>query len=195
MKNKSVIIGIVAIIILGFLIWKNTSNKQPKENILEEQTTEVDETATEEVVSDQTPGASTTETEEAQTDSEYSYENKEFGFGVKLPGLKMTQREGLPPYISALFLFGMGDQSEIEEQKRVPNTMGVYVWNDELEFNTTKDTGVEEKSETVNGEKFNVYSFTNEGMTSYHYTIKKGDKIYDVGVLDKKNISKFYFLK
>ena len=195
MKNKSVIIGIVAIIILGFLIWKNTSNKEPEGNILEEQTTEVDETATEEVVSDQTPGASTTETEEAQTDSEYSYENKEFGFGVKLPGLKMTQREGLPPYISGLFLFGMGDQSEIEEQKRVPNTMGVYVWNDELEFNTTKDTGVEEKSETVNGEKFNVYSFTNEGMTSYHYTIKKGDKIYDVGVLDKKNISKFYFLK
>ncbi len=196
MKNKSTIIIIVAIlIILGFLIWKNTSNKQAEENIPTEQETEGTESLTEESSDEKISNENNQVNVESSTNSEYSYENKEFGFGVDLPGLEMTKREGLPPYISALFLFGVGDQSEIEEQKRIPNTMGIYIWNDEVEFNSMKDTGVEEKSETIDGEKFEVFSFTNEDTTSYHYTVMKGNKIYDIGVLDKKNISKFYFLK
>lgn len=190
MKNKSTIIILVAVVaVLGFLFWKKGLNKESKEMVTEEQTNQESEMTEETTTEDGTVGTDT------KTESEYSYENKEFGFAVKLPGLKMTQRTENPKYISSIFIFGVGDQFEVEEQNRIPNTMAVYIWNDELEFNSMKDTGIEEKSEKVNGEKFDVYSFPNEGATSYHYTQKRGDTIYDIGVLDKKNISKFYFLK
>lgn len=193
MKYKLIILAVVGI--LGFLIWKNISDKKLEENITDEQSIEGDGLMMAEVSGDESLNDANLEEVKIETNSKYSYENRDFGFAVDLSGLKMTQREDLPPYISALFLFGVGDQSEIEEQKRVPNTMGIYIWNDELEFNRMKDTGLEEKSETVNGEKFNVFSFTNEDTTSYHYTLKRGGNIYDIGVLNKKDISKFYFLK
>ncbi len=194
MKNKSMLVVIIAMaVVLVFLFWKNNYSLPSGENT-EDKNIETNETMTDskaiEVTDPKIEVDTTTEPK-----SEYSYENKEFGFGVDLPGLKMTQRTEIPAYISSIFIFGVGDQSEIEEQKRIPNTMALYIWNDELEFNSMKDVGIDEGAQIVNGEKFDVYSFPNEDGVSYHYTQKRGDKIYDIGVLDKKNISKFYFLK
>ncbi len=124
----------------------------------------------------------------------YSYTNTEFKFAVDLPNLIATRKPETPLYMSVIFTFGAGDQSNIEESKRVPNSMALYVWNDIEQFTKMMSDGVKLPSEKINGKNFDVYSFTDENMTTYHYTIKVGNDMYDIGVRNKNDITKFYLL-
>lgn len=178
--KKNIIITIIVLVIIGFFIF----NKKDEPVVV---------TPVPEVPVEDTKPIVQTPTTPAPT-SNYSYSNDEFKFAVKLPGLVATQKPTVPLSFFAIFTFGVGDQSAIEEQKRVPNTMAVYIWSNESDFNQMTATGTALADETINGITFKVYSFTEEDTTSYHYTVKKDGAIYDIGVRKKSDISKFYFI-
>jgi hypothetical protein len=125
--------------------------------------------------------------------NKYSYTNDKFGFSVDYPNLVATERTDIPSYVSAIIIFGVGDQSNVDEQSRVPNSMAVYIWNDATEFAKMSESATSLPQEKVNGHMFNVYSFTNEDMTSYRYSTVVNGLTYDIGVLNKSDISRFHF--
>ncbi len=185
MKKTSIIVVAVIIVILGFLVFRK--DKMP----------EVTDTVPENEAVQETPGRdneTTTVTYTPTPQNNYSYTSDKFDFAVKLPGLVVTPKSFAPASFDAIFTFGVGDQSNIEEEKRVPNTMAVYIWNDRAEFDLMVASGTSLGKETVNGRVYDVYSFTNEDTTSYHYTITIGNLIYDVGVRNKADAAKFFLL-
>lgn len=121
------------------------------------------------------------------------YTNNKFNFSVDFPNLVATEKTDLPPYISTIVTFGVGDQSNVDEQSRVPNSMAVYVWNDSDEFTKMFETGIEFPKETINGQTFAVRSFTNENTTSFHYAAKFNGLTYDIGVANRTDIQRFHF--
>ncbi len=178
--KKNIIIAIIILVVVGLFVF----NKKDETEII----TPAPETPVEET----TP---TTETPTVSApSSNYSYTNDEFKFAVKLPGLVVTRKPEIPLSFFAIFTFGVGDQSAIEEQKRVPNTMAVYIWSNKSDFEKMTETGMALPDETINGTTFKVFSFTNEGTTSYHYTAEKYGAMYDIGVRKKSDISKFFFI-
>lgn len=185
MKHTYAAIGvIVVIIIVGLTLGKKDNEHKaqvPAEDIVEEVpvTKPAEETGT--------PKASAPK-------PTYTYRNDNYNFAVALPGLVATEKTDMPDYIDAIVTFGVGDQSNIEEQSRIPNTMAVYIWNNELDFTLMTDTGEKVGSETIRGVKYDVYSFTNEDTTIYRYTTTVGTKIYDIGVRNRSDIQKFFIL-
>ena len=181
MQKPIIIITVTAIIIIAFFVWKKDKVIAPA-SLPETPASNASTTdAPTPIVNEPAPKT-------------YSYTNSEFDFAVKLPGLVATQKVEIPLSMYAIFTFGVGDQSDVEEMKRIPNTMAVYIWSNESDFNKMTDTGTALADETVNGTTFKVYSFTLEDTTSYHYTVKKDNLIYDVGVRKKSDISKFYLI-
>lgn len=182
MKKYISIILVAGILVLAFFL---SQNKTPREEVINEEvpSTEVSDVSTPE------------EKPEVVTEKKYSYTNSEFNFAVDLPELVATRKSDAPTYITAIFTFGVGDQSNVEEQKRIPNTMVVYIWNDKTEFENMMDLGTSLPSETINNVKFDVYSFQNEDMTTYRYTTTRNGILYDIGVADRTKIQKFTFLK
>lgn len=192
MKNILIIGVAVVVLVVAFFVSKKvtptteevvTSEQVASENVSTEETG----VATEDKTSPE-PIKNPTVTKK------YSYTNTEFKFAVDLPNLVATRKPETPLYMSAIFTFGAGDQSNIEESKRVPNSMAVYVWNDVEQFTTMMSDGTKLPSQNINGKNFDVYSFTDENMTTYHYTIKVGNDMYDIGVRNKNDITKFYLL-
>ncbi len=181
MKKYITIILVAGILVLAFFLSKN---KTPSEEII------VDETPVVEAPTETTP----TDKPEVVTEKKYSYTNSEFNFALDLPGLVATRRTDVPSYVSAIFTFGVGDQSNVEEQERIPNTMVVYIWSDRTEFENMVGTGTKLPSETVKGVKFDVYTFENEGNVIYRYTTTRNGTLYDIGVSDKAKMQKFTFL-
>lgn len=189
MKNI-VIIGAIVVLVLAFFISKKITpgREQPVNE-------EVVVSPSEEVVVENKGVSETTTTEKPVVDSKYSYTSSEFKFAVDLPSLVATRKTDIPEYITATFTFGAGDQSTIEEEKRIPNSMALYIWNDNAEFKKMTAEATELPDEKINGTNFEVYSFSNEGETIYHYTVEVGNKIYDIGVREKQIMNKFYMLK
>jgi hypothetical protein len=182
MKKYITIILVAGILVLAFFISKN---KTPAEEIV------VEETPVVEVPNETKP----TDEIEVVAENKYSYTNSEFNFALDLPGLVATKKPNVPSYVSAIFTFGVGDQSNIEEQKRIPNTMVVYIWSDRTEFENMVGSGTKLPSETIKGVKFDVYTFQNEDMITYRYTTTRNGILYDIGVADKSKMNKFTFLK
>lgn len=189
MKNI-VIIGAIVVLVLAFFVSKKITpgREQPVSE-------EVVATPSEEVIVENKGASETTTTEKPVVDNKYSYTNSEFKFAVDLPSLVATRKTDTPEYITATFTFGAGDQSGIAEEKRIPNSMALYIWNDNSEFKKMTAEATELPGEKINGTNFEVYSFSNEGETIYHYTLEVGNKIYDVGVREKQTMNKFYMLK
>ena len=188
MKNTYIAIGIVVVLVVAFLIISKKKVEAPIET--------PENSVVETTVENPTNGAPTNPSSQPKPTEEktYSYTNSEFDFAVKLPGLVATQKTETPLSLYAIFTFGVGDQSAIEEQKRVPNTMAVYIWSNESDFNKMTESGTALADETINGTTFKVFSFTNEDATSYHYTAEKDGLIYDIGVRNKSDAAKFYFI-
>lgn len=176
MKQSAIIIVIIVIIILAFFVFRK--DKTP------EVTPTLPETPTEEIPVTETP------TPDPQTG--YSYTNEEFDFAVKLPGLVMMRRQSSDPIVKpTIFTFGVGDQSAVAEEERIPNTMAVYIWKNKAELDFLL-YGLTPTKETVNGREFDRYRITEGETTVYRYVVTEGDITYDVGVSDPKNASKFF---
>lgn len=187
MKKSSIIIVVLVVIILAFLIFRKDKGS---DTITPSPETPAEETP---ILENETPITETPAPTPAPQTS-YSYTNDEFDFAVNLPGLVATRKADTPDYVKAIFTFGVGDQSDIEEQKRIPNTMVVYIWQDQAEFAAMSATGTKLSDETVNGVNYSVTSFTNEDMTSYRYSVEKNGYIYDIGVSDRQKMKEFHFI-
>lgn len=125
----------------------------------------------------------------------YSYTNAEFDFAVALPGLVATAKGSSDPiYKPFIFTFGAGDQSAVAEEKRIPNTMAVYVWKNPTEFQLLMSQMSPIATETVNGREFEVYAITEGPRTSYRYATTRNGVTYDVGVWNRADAKKFFLL-
>lgn len=189
MKQSIIIIIVVIAAIVALLFLKKDEVIAPTESDSPIETETTSSLPTTETLPVVTPSPSTT----SGTQS-YSYTNDEFGFAVKLPGLVATQKADIPYYIDAVFTFGVGDQSNVTEEKRIPNTMAVYIWNNKPEFENMIFDAESLGKETVNGKTYDIYSFTLEDTTTYRYTTTIGDRIYDVGVRNRSDAKKFFFI-
>ncbi len=185
MKNTYAIIGVIAlVIVIGLTLGKKDTEREaqaPSETVVEEAPVS---NPIEEAPAPSAPAPTPT----------YTYRNDAYDFAVNLPGLVATEKTDMPAYIDAIVTFGVGDQTNVPEQNRVPNTMAVYIWNDELDFKLMVNTGEKVGSETIRGVKYDIYSFTNEDTTIYRYTTKIGAKIYDIGIRNRADIQKFFLL-
>ena len=188
MKKSHMLLGVVVVLVVAFLIISKKKVEAPIET--------PENSVVETTVENPTNGAPTNSSSQTKPTEEktYSYTNSEFDFAVKLPGLVATQKTETPLSLYAIFTFGAGDQSDVEEMKRIPNTMAVYIWSNESDFNKMTESGTALADETINGTTFKVFSFTNEDATSYHYTAEKDGLIYDIGVRNKSDAAKFYFI-
>ncbi len=119
--------------------------------------------------------------------SNYSYINNDFNFAVDLPG---TIAGVSNQKTRSIFTFGVGDQSEIEEEARTPNKMVVYVSDKE----PTKHTIFLGK-EVVNRQQYEKFKFSIEDSTVYYYTTEANGYFYKVGVINELDINNFYILK
>lgn len=184
--KKYIPLAVIVILIAGFLILRKPVAVTPESPIQNTPT-------------ETTPESPATNTTQSQTTTptkpDYSYTNSDFHFAVSLPGLVATKKPSDPNHKLDIFTFGVGDQSSVPEEKRIKNTMVVYIWHDKAEFDAMMAGGTGLDKETINGHEFTKYSFSNEDSTVYRYTIAQGADTYDVGVTDPKNISKFYLLK
>ncbi len=182
MKKSSIIISVVALIIIGFLVFR----KDKESDIA----TPTPETPTE----GEAPVLENRDPEKSQQ-PDYSYINDEFDFAVTLPGLVATRRESGDPIMKpTIFTFGVGDQSAVPEEKRVPNTMVVYVWRNKAELDLLLINIRPSGKETVNGRVFEKYVVTEGDKTIYRYVTVHNGLAYDVGVSDIRNVSKFFIL-
>lgn len=184
MKKPIIIIVILLLAALAMFVWDREQAIAPNPAIVN-----IDETiaTTPEAVVAPAP-------QDPKPVSKYSYTNSEFGFAVDLPGLVATRKTDNPYFMSAVFTFGVGDQANIDEQKRIPNTMALYIWNNKAEFENMIYEAESLGKETINGKTYDVYSFTLEDSTTYHYTRTVGELIYDIGVRSKADAKKFYFI-
>lgn len=203
MKNATIFIIVVAIIIAGYLYWRKTSvpATTPEDMTSSEVTTPSTDTQTNENPSgpdytppaDSAPTETTPATDTGSSSSDYSYTNSELGFAVNFPNLVVTQKENTSPtYNVDIFLVGPGDQSGVAEENRVPNTMAIYVWHDGGASNDILQTGTNVGQKTFGGVTYDEYSFTTESGTVYHFTTVKGGTMYDVGVSNESDMSNFY---
>lgn len=187
MKKYISIILVAGILVVAFLI--SNKNKSAPE-VAQEETSEAPAPENSPIKNESVASAP-----EEKDEPKYSYTNSEFNFAIDLPGLVATRKTNIPTYVNAIFTFGVGDQTEVDEQDRIPNTMVVYIWSDKTEFENMVGSGEKLPSETIKGVKFDVYSFQNEDMKTYRYTTTRNGTIYDIGVADKTKIQKFTFLK
>lgn len=180
MNKIFTIVGIIIIAVLAFVF----VHKKPAEAPAETPAPVTEETPATE------PAPSSPSGSEA-----HSYTNSEFKFAVNLPGLVVTKKASTDPvYKPTIFTFGVGDQSTVAEEKRIPNTMAVYVWANPAEFQILMSQKATIGTETVNGHEFSVYIITEGERTSYRYATNQGGKTYDVGVWNRADIKKFFLL-
>ncbi len=189
-KYIPIIVAVIAVVGLFLINRKPAQTNTVKQPDVSEETTNASSTAS---VTTPTESPTTTTPSTTPPMNQYSYSNDKFGFSVDYPNLVATERTDIPSYVSAIIIFGAGDQSSVDEQDRVPNSMAVYIWNDATEFAKMSESATSLPQEKVNGHMFNVYSFTNEDMTSYRYSTIVNGLTYDIGVLNKSDISRFHF--
>lgn len=186
MKTKKIyaILGIILVIILVFLFIKKPLHAPTEELNLTEN---VDTSTPEEQVPPVTNSTTST-----PTNPTYSYKNEEFGFAMNLPGYTATQKDRTKDkdtlFHPMVFTFGKTGSNE-------PNRMAVYIWNNPSEFDLIVLGGTNEGKVTVNGKVFDKYKIVDGDKTIYRYGIKVGSVVYDVGVNDTNDISRFYLLK
>ncbi len=139
--------------------------------------------------------APTSPSEQPTVESTYSYTNNEFKFAVALPGLVMTEKKSIDrDYKPTIFTFGVGDQTEVPADKKVSNTMAVYIWHNPAEFQLLMSQKSTIATETVNGHTYDVYSITEGPRISYRYATTLNGKTYDVGIWNRTDIKKFFLL-
>ncbi len=181
-KKIYIIIAVVIVILAIFFLTKNKAvAPTPDDTVV---TPDTSTTTPNETPVPNTPSPTPT----------YSYTNSEFDFAVTLPGLVVARRQSSDQLMKPIiFTFGVGDQSNVDEQKRVPNKMAVYVWKNPAEFQLLMINMTPVK-ETVNGNEFDVYTVTEAETTIYRYAIKRNGILYDVGVRNKADAKNFYLI-
>lgn len=184
--KKSIIIIVVIIVaaVVVFLLKKN--------NVMAPT-----ETGTEVTPETSTPVAETETSPEAPSSPTptYSYTNDEFNFAVVWPGLVATAKGSTDPvYKPFIFTFGPGDQSSLPEDKRVQNSMAVYVWKNPAEFQILMSQKSPLDTEIVNGHEFSVYVVSEGPRTMYRYATNQDGITYDVGVWNRSDAKRFYFI-
>jgi len=185
MNKVFTIIGIIVIAIAAFLFLRKPV-AAPAIQVEETQSQTVTPAPQQE-----TPTKPTTPAERPT----YSYTNAKYKFAVALPGLVVKERASSDPiYRPTVFTFGVGDQSAVAEEKRVPNTMAVYVWPNPVEFQLLMSQMSPIGTETVNGHEFSVYTVTEGPRTSYRYATDVDGVTYDVGVWNRADAQKFFLL-
>lgn len=125
----------------------------------------------------------------------YSYVNEEFSFAVNLPGTVVTNDKNQKS--PSIFTFGVGDQSKIEEQSRIPNRMVVYVYNenDYLKTNKRQELWKYLGEENINGYQYNKFSSGVENLVVYYYVPASNKFIYQIAVLNQSDINNFYLIE
>lgn len=186
MKNTIAILVVAGIIVLGFLFL----NKDVK-NMDEEQIETSETENTEEVAENETYP----QTNNPSPTTNYTYENNELGFAINYPGLVVAEKENTSPvYTARIFTVGVGDQTNIPEQERVPNKMAIYIWDNEEGLSDLKAIGENQGQTTVRGIVFDKYFFPSEDGGVFHFITEKDGLFYDVGVRAESDLSKFYLL-
>lgn len=185
MNKVFTIIGIIVIAIAAFLFLRKPV-AAPAIQVEETQSQTVTPAPQQE-----TPTKPTTPAERPT----YSYTNSEFKFAVALPGLVMTEKKSTDrDYKPTIFTFGVGDQTGVPADKKVSNTMAVYVWENPAEFQLLMSQKSPIATETVNGHTFDVYSITEGPRPSYRYATEVNGVLYDVGIWNRSDINKFFLI-
>lgn len=195
MKNTIAILVIFAIIVLGFLFLNKDVKNMDEEQLETSETESMEEVTESEEVGTSTENETSPQTNNPIPTTNYTYENSELGFAINYPGLVVTEKENTSPvYTARIFTVGVGDQTNVPEEDRIPNKMAIYIWDNEEGLSDLKAIGENQGQTTVRGIVFDKYFFPSEDGGVFHFITEKDGLFYDVGVRAESDLSKFYLL-